>query len=402
MDLESIQLRCDHDPASVPLLDVTRSNNPLREEILSAVKRVIDSGQFVLGPDCTIFENSIAEACQTTHAIGCASGSDALILSLMALDVTSGDEVIVPSFTFFATASAIWQLGARPVFVDIDPATFNIDPSRVAAAITPATKAIIPVHLFGQCAAMEPINEIARREGIAVVEDAAQALGARFNGRPAGSLSDVACFSFYPTKNLGGFGDGGMLTTARDDLSDRLQLLRGHGMQPRYTHQVVGVNSRLDSIQAAALNVKLSHLGEWTRRRQQNASRYAELFKGKDIDQVVTLPSTAPHCEHVWNQYTIRVPHGQRDELRKYLASCKIGTEVYYPIPLHRQKCFQSLGYRPGSFPETERAAAEVLSLPIFPELTSREQQTVVTRIGDFFQAHKTGAGGQERIAKSA
>ena len=402
MDSESIPLQRDSDLAPVPLLDVTRSNNLLRQEILCAVTRVIDSGQFVFGPDCTNLERSIAEVCQTTHAIGCASGSDALILSLMAIDVKSGDEVIVPSFTFFATASAIWQLGARPVFVDIDPATFNLDPSHVAAAVTPATKAIIPVHLFGQCAAMEPINVVARRHGITVVEDAAQAIGARLNGRPAGSLGDMACFSFYPTKNLGGFGDGGMLTTGRDDLNDRLRLLRAHGMHPRYTHQIVGINSRLDSIQAAALNVKLGHLGEWTRRRQENALRYAQLFKEMGIDQAISLPSTESHCEHVWNQYTIRVPDGQRDALRQYLASREVGTEIYYPIPLHLQNCFQSLGYRPGSLPETERAAAEVLSLPIFPELTPHEQQTVVARIGEFVRAQKTGTLGAARIAKSA
>lgn len=369
----------------VPLLDVSRSNNPLRDEILNAVSQVVDSGQFVLGPTCLELERSIAEKCQAEFAIGCASGSDALLLALMALDIHTGDEVIVPSFTFFATASAISRLGARPVFVDIEPKTFNIDPECVESAITSATKAILPVHLFGQCASMAPILEVGQRHHIHVIEDAAQALGAIWNGRPVGSLGKVACFSFYPTKNLGGFGDGGMLTTSDAELNERLKLLRGHGMHPRYYHQVVGINSRLDSIQAAALNVKFKYLTKWTWQRQENAARYTKMFRESELDAVVTLPDSDKKNGHVWNQYTIRVADGRRDALRSYLAEYGIGTEIYYPIPLHQQVCFESLGYSVGSLPETERAAAEVLSLPIFPELTETEAGTVVDRIAMFY-----------------
>ena len=369
----------------VPLLDVSRSNVPLRNEILDAISQVVDSGQFVLGPACLELERSIAETCQTDFAIGCASGSDALLLALMALDIHTGDEVIVPSFTFFATASAVWRLGARPVFADIDPNTFNLDPKCVESVITSATKAILPVHLFGQCASMASIVEIGRRHHLHVVEDAAQALGATWQGQPAGTLGDVACFSFYPTKNLGGFGDGGMLTTSDEALSEQLKLLRGHGMHPRYFHQVVGINSRLDSIQAAALSVKLKHLDEWTRRRRENAARYTSMFRAAKLDQSITLPESSGENGHVWNQYTIRVPAGRRDALREHLIQGGVGTEIYYPIPLHQQACFQSLGHPIGSLPETERAAAEVLSLPIFPELTEAESGTVVARIAEFF-----------------
>jgi dTDP-4-amino-4,6-dideoxygalactose transaminase len=300
----------------------------------------------------------------------------------MALDVGEGDEVIVPSFTFFATASAVWRLGARPVFVDIDPATFNLDPSRIEDAITPLTRAIIPVHLFGQCADMQAIHDIAARHNLHVIEDVAQAIGAAFAGRPAGSLSAVGCFSFYPTKNLGGFGDGGMLTTHEAAIAQRLRLFAGHGMSPRYYHQVVGINSRLDTIQAAVLNVKLTQLATWTARRAENAARYQRLLTSalRGAEGVV-LPACDPRCTHVWNQFTIRLPAGRRDAVKAQLAAVGIGTEVYYPVPLHLQKCFQSLGYGLGSLPQTERAAREVLSLPIYPELTAREQEIVVERL---------------------
>ncbi len=371
----------------VPLLDISRSNSALRDEILSAIAKVIDSGQFVLGPECTAFEKAVARVCHTKYAIGCASGSDALLLALMVLDVGPGDEVIVPSFTFFATASAIWRLGAKPVFVDIDPATFNIDSNAVEAAITPATKAVIPVHLFGLCAEMTSIREIASRHGIQVIEDAAQAIGAKCHGEMAGNLGQLGCFSFYPTKNLGGFGDGGMLTTSDETLNERLRLLRGHGMHPRYFHQVVGINSRLDSIQAAVLNVKLKQLDSWVSARQSNAQRYTDLFQAAGLSQQITLPQCLEHDEHVWNQYTIRVLGGQRDTLRAYLNERHVGTEIYYPVPLHQQHCFQSLGYLTGSLLETERAAREVLSLPIYPEITKAEQQAVVYHIGRFYEA---------------
>ncbi len=383
--MQANDARPDSRPTSVPLLDVSRSNAPLREEVLAAITNVCDSGRYVLGPECSQFEKSVAALCHTDFAVGCASGSDALLLALMALDIGPGDEVLVPSFTFFATASAVWRLGAEPVFVDIDQATFNIDPEQLADAVTPASKAVIPVHLYGQCADMNPILDIARRHDLRVIEDAAQAIGAQYHGRPAGSIGDVGCFSFYPTKNLGGFGDGGMMTTADAALAEKLRRLATHGMHPRYYHHEVGINSRLDSIQAAVLGVKIKHLAEWTSQRQQNAARYDELFRAAGLHESVALPQSTDDSLHVWNQYTIRVPDGRRDALRKQLSEANIGTEVYYPVPLHLQECFRDLGYEPGSLPETERAAAEVLSLPIFPELTDAEQQYVVSHIAAFF-----------------
>jgi dTDP-4-amino-4,6-dideoxygalactose transaminase len=366
---------------TVPLLDVNRATAELRDEILEAITKVVDSGRFLFGPDVGQLEQSVAKLSGVEHAIACASGSDAVLLALMALDIGEGDEVIVPSFTFFATASAVWRLGARPVFVDIDPRTFNIDPEGIEEAITPLTRAIIPVHLFGQCADMDVIGEIASRHCLHVIEDTAQGIGAKFQGRPAGSLSAVSCLSFYPTKNLGAFGDAGMLTTHDKALADRIRLLAAHGMSPRYYHQLVGINSRLDSIQAAVLNVKLTRLAEWSARRAENARRYDGLFAEAGLTERIGLPATDSRCEHVWNQYTIRIPGGRRDAVKAQLAAAGVGSEVYYPVPLHLQKCFQTLGYGLGSLPETEKAASEVLSLPIFPELTEQEQATVVARL---------------------
>lgn len=378
-------------PESVPLLDVHRGNRPLRDEVLHAVAAVYDSGKFLHGPEVEKLEKAVATLSGTSHAVGCASGSDALLLALMALEIGPGDEVIVPSFTFFATASAVWRLGAKIVFADIDPATFNLAPDAFAAAITPATRAVIPVHLYGQCADMTEINCIAERHRVTVIEDAAQAIGASHVGRPAGSMGLMGCLSFYPTKNLGGCGDGGMLTTSDEHLAERLRLLAGHGMKPRYYHRVVGINSRLDTMQAAVLYVKLRWLEHWTSRRIENAARYFELFVDAGLDRQFGLPEPLDRG-HVWNQFTIRVPHGRRDALRQHLTAAHIGSEVYYPVPLHQQECFRSLGYGPGDLKETERAAAEVLSLPIFPELTAAEQQLVVRRIGDFFATQRMAA----------
>ncbi|MGD0517374.1 MAG: DegT/DnrJ/EryC1/StrS family aminotransferase [Thermoguttaceae bacterium] len=369
----------------VPLLDLGRQHHPILDELAAALRRVCQSGAFVLGPEVKNLEQAVASYCRVKHAVGCASGSDALLLALMACDVGPGDEVILPSFTFFATASAATRLGAKPVFADIDPLTFNIDPVAVGPLITPATKAIIPVHLFGQCADMDALNRLADAAKTPMIEDAAQAIGAEWEGRRAGSLGAIGCISFYPTKNLGGAGDGGMLTTDDDALAERLRLLRQHGMNPRYYHKVVGINSRLDSFQAAVLNVKLPYLDEWTALRQANAARYEELFIGAGLDRVLTLPRALANCRHVWNQYVIRVPDGRRDTLRESLAKAKIGAEIYYPLGLHDQECFRYLGYKPGDLPETDRAAREVLALPIFPELTAEEQQLVVARIADFF-----------------
>ena len=373
-------------PQGVPLLDLGRQHRPLQEEFLAALGRVCDSGWFVLGPDVKQLEENIARYCRAAHAIGCASGSDALLLALMACGVGPGDEVVLPSFTFFGTASAVTRLGARPVFADIDPQTFNLDPAAVGRAVTLATKAILPVHLFGQSADMDAIGQIAEDAGVPVVEDAAQSIGAEWDGRRVGSIGDVGCFSFYPTKNLGGAGDGGMLTSRRDDLAQRLRLLRVHGMEPRYYHQVIGINSRLDSFQAAILNVKFAHLDRWTERRQANARRYTELFTAAGLEGVVGLPRCDPRHRHVWNQYVLRVPDGRRDALRRHLADARIGSEIYYPLGLHQQECFAYLGYRPGDLPETDRAAAEVLALPIFPELTAEEQEVVVGRIASFYR----------------
>jgi dTDP-4-amino-4,6-dideoxygalactose transaminase len=368
---------------SAPLLDVGRGNAPLKAEIMELISEIYDSGWFVGGPHVKQLEESVAEATGAKFAVGCASGSDALLVALMTLGIGEGDRVICPSFTFFATASAITRLGAEPVFVDIDPATFNLDIEKVEQAITPKTKAIIPVHLFGQCADMTGIMELAVRYNLKIVEDCAQSIGATHAGKGSGSFGDVGCFSFYPTKNLGGMGDGGMLTTNDQDIADRLRLFANHGMKPRYFHQVVGVNSRLDAIQAAILNVKMKHLNSYASRRQQNAANYQQLFKKYGISDMVSSPSSTEGNDHVWNQFTIRIAGGQRDAVRSQLAEKNVGSEIYYPIPLHEQACFKYLGYTKGSLPVTEQAAAEVLALPIFPELTFAEQEYAVESLAE-------------------
>lgn len=389
------------DQLPVPLLDVSRGNEPIRDEVLQALAEVYDSGSFLHGPQVSELEQQVAAICNTKHAVGCASGSDALLLALMAFDIQPGDEVIVPSFTFFATASCVDRLGAKIVFADLDPRTFNISPTEIEAKITTRTRAIIPVHLFGQAAEIDTICRIAADHDIPVIEDAAQAIGAAYHGRPVGSWGQIGCLSFYPTKNLGGFGDGGMLTADSDTLADRLRLLAGHGMRPRYHHSVVGINSRLDTMQAAALVVKTKRLTAYNTARQQNAERYIELFEqaGIGVDggtDGVILPYRSPAAHHVWNQFSLRVAEdrsssdstvNRRDALRSYLQERKIGSEIYYPIPLHQQVCFRHCGYPAGSLPETERAAREILNLPIYPELTPREQEQVVGTIASFLQS---------------
>lgn len=394
MNFEKIQAQRSVESApvnSAPLLDVGRGNEPLKAEIMEAVSEIIDSGRFIGGPYVQSLEDSVAEVSQTEFAVGCASGSDALLLALMAIDIRPGDEVICPSFTFFATASAIHRLGATPVFVDIDPSTFNMDVHQLEGLINEHTKAIIPVHLFGQCAEMGPLMEIASEHNLHVIEDCAQSIGATEAGKPAGSIGTVGCFSFYPTKNLGGFGDGGMLTTNRPEVADRLRLLANHGMRPRYYHQEVGINSRLDAIQAAVLCAKMKHLADYSGQRQQNATRYRKLMLESGLGSLVTLPTTLPRCGHVWNQFTIRIPGGQRDEIRQKLADMNVGSEVYYPVPVHRQECFEYLNVPVGCLPETDRAASEVLSLPIFPELTAAEQQYAVDCLGQALGMQTTG-----------
>lgn len=388
---------CELESRGVPLLDLKRQHGPLHEEMVAALSGVCESGAFVLGPEVQKLEETMQAYCGVEHAIGCASGSDALLLALMAVGVEKGMEVILPSFTFFATASAVTRLGARPVFADIDPDTFNIDPASVESLLTSATKAIIPVHLYGQCAEMDEIRRIADAVGAVVIEDAAQAIGAEYKGQRAGSMGQIGCFSFYPTKNLGGVGDGGMLTAGADDLADALSLLRVHGMRPRYYHQVIGINSRLDGFQAAVLNLKFAHLDEWTEMRQENAARYTEMFTDAGLDERIGLPATAPDRRHVWNQYVVRVPDGERDALRAFLAESKIGTEVYYPMGLHEQACFQYLGYAKGDLPETDRATAEVMALPIFPELTADEQAFVVSRMAQYYAEHAGSNGRRTR-----
>lgn len=369
----------------VPLLDVNRGNSAIRDEVIAAITKVVDSGRFLHGPEVGELECTMAGVSQTKHAISCASGSDALLLALMAMEIGPGDEVILPSFTFFATASCVSRVGAKIVFVDIDPETYNVSPEAIRDAITPRTKAIIPVHLFGQCAAMDEICAIADSHQIPVIEDAAQAIGAAHQGRHAGAWGTVGCFSFYPTKNLGGMGDGGMLTCQDDAMAAKLRLYASHGMQPRYHHRVIGINSRLDTIQAAVLNVKMNRLNDYTHTRQANAARYDAWFAETGLNEQFELPKTTPGAFHVWNQYGIRVPEGRRDALKTHLQDRKIGAEIYYPIPLHMQDCYRSLGYAQGCLPETERASAEILHLPIYPELTIDEQRTVVLAIQSFY-----------------
>jgi len=377
-----------HPDANVPLLDINRDNQAYREEFIEALTEVVDSGRFLFGPDVTKLEEEIAAHCQVENAVGCASGSDALLLALMALNIGPGDEVIVPSFTFFASVSCITRLGATAVFADIRPDTFNVDPAAVEAAITPRTKAVIPVHLFGQCAEIDRICQIAGNHDLVVVEDAAQAIGAAYHSRPAGKWGTIGCFSFYPTKNLGGMGDGGMLTSGDAAMADRLRLFAAHGMRPRYHHQVVGINSRLDTFQAAVLRVKLRHLPAAIENRRLIADRYDRLLSDANLvaEDGIILPRRDPHALHVWNQYAIRVAAGKRDALRSYLAEQGISTEIYYPIPVHRQACYAAMKWGDGNLPETMRACQEILNLPIFPTLTAAEQQQVVEGIAGFYR----------------
>ena len=371
---------------NVPLLDLQAQYVSLRDDLQQAVERVMSSQRFVLGDEVRGLESSLAEYCQTKHAIGCASGSDALLLALMALDVKAGDEVITTPFSFFATAASIARLGARPVFVDIDPRSYNIDPARVSDAITPHTKVIMPVHLYGQCAEMDPLLDLGRRHGIPVVEDAAQAIGATDNGRRAGSMGLIGCFSFYPTKNLGGAGDGGILTTSDDEVAARLRRLRTHGGSNEYEHEEIGVNSRLDELQAAVLRVKLPSLDKWSDERARKAEFYTSLLNDADLRFPLVTPQVRSDARHIFHQYVIRVP-GNRDALMEHLKSRGIGSKVYYPIPLHLQACFSYLGYEKGDFPESEAAADETLALPVFPELTKEQQVYVVEAIKSF--SHK-------------
>lgn len=369
----------------VPLLDLKEQNERLRPKIEAALGRVLDTNAFILGGEVAELEKELGEYCQANHAIGCASGSDALLLAMMALDIGAGDEVITTPYSFFATVSAITRLGARPVFADIDPETYNLDVEQVAAKITDKTKAVQPVHLYGQCADMKRLNEVCGDRGVPIVEDAAQAIGAEDNGKRAGSIGDIGCFSFYPSKNLGGMGDGGFITTDDDKLAEKMKALRVHGSKERYYHKWVGLNSRLDGFQGAVLRVKLPHLDSWSEKRKTNADLYRELFVAAGVDGKVVLPLERSDVRHIYNQFVIRVPE-LRDSLREYLTEAGIGTDIYYPVPLHLQECFEYLGYRAGDLPESERASRETLALPIFPELRREQQEYVVEKIAQFYK----------------
>jgi dTDP-4-amino-4,6-dideoxygalactose transaminase len=386
----------------VPLLDLKGQYRPLRAEIEAAIREVCDEQRFVLGPRVAELEAKVAEYSHTKHGLGLSSGTDALLLALMALDIGPGDEVITTPFTFFATAGVIARLGARPFFCDIDPATFNLDPAAVRAAIAErcelkgdrlvnratggVIRALLPVHLYGQMADVDAFLSIARQYRLSVVEDAAQAIGAALaDGRRAGSIGDVGCLSFFPTKNLGAFGDAGMNVSNDGALHERMRILRVHGGEPKYYHSLIGGNFRLDELQAAVLVIKLKHLDDWTDARQLNAAHYDELFRNADLGDAVQLPARVPGFRHIFNQYVIRVR--KRDELKNHLATNGVGTEIYYPLPLHAQQCFAYLEHEPNDFPQAQRAAAEVLALPIYPELTAEQREYVVRQVVSFVRS---------------
>jgi dTDP-4-amino-4,6-dideoxygalactose transaminase len=380
--------------ARVPLLDLQAQYAPLREEILSAIARVCDSQRFILGPEVEALERELAAHLEVAEAVAVSSGTDALLAAMMALGIGPGDEVVTTPYSFFATAGCISRLGATPRFVDIDPVTCNIDPAAVRAAITPRTRAVIPVHLYGQCADMDAVTEAAGAAGIPVIEDACQAIGARYHGRQAGSLGAIACFSFFPSKNLGAFGDAGLVTTSDPQLAHEVRLLRNHGAEPKYFHHRIGGNFRLDALQAAILRVKLPHLDRWTEMRRANAARYGEMFRAAGLNDKVGLPIESAGCTHIYNQFVVHVP--DRDRVRARLTAREIGTEIYYPVPFHLQGCFADLGYVRGDFPHAERAASAGLALPIYGELTSDQQASVVEAL-----AEALSDGGPDRRAGS-
>ena len=365
----------------VPMLDLQAQYRPIRDAVIDVVTRVCDSQRFILGPEVEGMEQELAAYLGVTHAVGVSSGTDALLLAMMALGIGPGDEVVTSTYSFFATAGCVARLGAKPVFVDIDPITYNIDPAATADAVTARTRAIIPVHLYGQSADLDPLLDIAARAGVPVVEDAAQAIGATYKGRMVGGFGRAGCFSFFPSKNLGAFGDGGLVTTNDDTLAASLRRMRVHGADRQYFHQVIGGNFRLDALQAAVLRVKLPHLAGWTEARRRNAARYDELFAGAGLTGRVTLPVAAPGCHHIFNQYVIRVPN--RDAVKAHLESRQVGCAIYYPVPFHEQACFAYLGYRTGQFPHAERAARETLALPIYGELTAEQQRYVVSVLSE-------------------
>ena len=368
----------------VPLLDIPLSYKEVLADVEKNINAVIESGYFILGPVVEELEQKIVTYCEAKYAVGVSSGTDALLISLMAAGIKEDDEVITTPFTFFATAGSISRLGAKPVFVDIEPDTFNIDTKQIEENITRKTRAILPVHLYGQCVDMDPVLDLAQKNNLVVIEDAAQAIGSKYKGRRAGSMGDYGCFSFFPTKNLGGFGDGGMVTMNSEELYEQVKILRVHGSHSKYYHKMIGGNFRLDAIQAAVVLAKLKYLDKWTEKRRANAQTYNRLFKEMGMTDSLTLPSEViPH--HVYNQYVIRVKD-KRDELRSFLGENNISTEIYYPLPLHLQDCYLSLGYKKGNLPESEKAADETIALPIFPELTTDQLEYVVATITHFLK----------------
>lgn len=364
---------------NVPLLDLKGQNAPIKTELLAAIEAVMDSCMFINGPAVRDLEAQMAKYTGCKAAVGVSSGTDALVCALMTLGIGAGDEVITTPFTFFATAGSVWRTCAKPVFVDIDPETFNIDPARIEAAITPRTRAIMPVHLFGQMADMDPIMAIAKRHNLVVIEDAAQAIGSTYKGRQAGSIGTVGCFSFFPTKNLGCLGDAGMMTTQDAALAEKFAMCRNHGSKVKYHHDFVGGNFRIDTLQAAALIVKLKYLGGWSAKRRQNGALYNKLFAGF---KPVVVPVIRDNCQTVFNQYVIRVP--RRNELQAFLKEQGIGTEIYYPLSMHQQECFKSLGYKAGDFPNSEAAQESAIALPIFAELTPEQIGYVAGKVEEF------------------
>ena len=368
----------------VPLCDLRPQWDEFHEQFEETVRNVLSSGQVILGPEVAALENEVARWCGASHAIGCGSGTDALLLALSALNIGPGDEVIIPPFTFFATAGAVCRAGAKPVFADIDPRSYNLDPMQVANKITSRTRAVIPVHLFGQCVDMEPLWNIAERHNLSIVEDAAQAMGASYQGKRAGTLGSMACFSFYPSKILGAYGDAGMVVTNDPEWAARTACLRVHGMEPKYYHKYLGWNARLDAVQAALLRVKLPHLDRFIAGRQEAAKRYDWLIDQYHLGDLLERPTIRPHCKHVYGVYTVRVAGNQRDALMRHLKMDRVGCDIYYPVPLHLQECLGHLGYGPGDFPVSEDASRTVLSLPMFPELTMAQQERVMQSCAGF------------------